>query len=472
MMLTRRSFSASWLASMLGASPPSDTPARHRARKRFREIAASLYAWDLLDEGVAGPLDTLADTARVNSAYLVALMHWEKRPLTDFFYPHNPKRKTYFPEDSRAYWKPNPEHYRDTRIKPLVSEREELRGTDWLELLVAEARKRGWKTGAEISHTVLDTERARGEFRDVVQRDIWGNPIGQVICVNNPDARNYLFGLFTDVVKNYDLDFVQTCLVPFAHGRHAVSLGAGGDEHEPGTFGYKTWGSRSADPLLAVLETALGGCFCPGCHAAARKEGLDLEAVRRAMRPLADALDGATPAGAHSVAKLRGSNTSGTAVLLRHPEMFDWLRFRCDAMTGTFRDILAAVRAVKPGIDLRLNAYIYDFPELAGLDFAALRPHLGSIRSSNYDEQSGRAERLEHKRQFLLSVRAGAGDEIHFLSAIGVRPRATPELIRGGVLISSECGADGLSLGHYDGAPLRNLEAIGEGLREADVTVG
>ena len=74
--------------------------------------------------------------------------------------------------------------------------------------------------------------------------------------------------------------------------------------------------------------------------------------------------------------------------------------------------------------------------------------------------------------QFLLSVRTLMGDEMYFLSAIGVRPRATPELIRKGVLISSECGADGITLGHYDGAPLRNLEAIGEGMREADVRVG
>jgi hypothetical protein len=35
-------------------------------------------------------------------------------------------------------------------------------------------------------------------------------------------------------------------------------------------------------------------------------------------------------------------------------------------------------------------------------------------------------------------------------------------------MISSECGADGLSLGHYDGAPLRNLVAVKEGIAEAD----
>ena len=39
-------------------------------------------------------------------------MHDEKRPLTDFYYPHNPKRLVYWTEDSRAYWQPNPDSYK------------------------------------------------------------------------------------------------------------------------------------------------------------------------------------------------------------------------------------------------------------------------------------------------------------------------------------------------------------------------
>lgn len=273
-------------------------------------------------------------------------------------------------------------------------------------------------------------------------------------------------------MSNYDIDFVQTCLVPFAHTRHEVSVGLGGESHEAGTFGFKTWGGRSNDPLQATLQATLGGCFCESCAAAAPAQGLDLKAVRRALLPLAGMLDHPDPAGVHRLALLRASNTSPIALLVRHPELFEWLEFRCASLTRLFADVQAAVSRIRPNIDLRLNAYIYDFPELSGIDFAALRPHLGSIRSSNYDEQSGNAERLEHKRQFLLSVRAAAGDEIHFLSAIGIRPRATPELIRAGVRISAECGADGLSLGHYDGAPLRNLEAIRQGMVEADVTTG
>ena len=466
-MLSRREFAAA-LAPL--AAP--QTPARRRALKKFKEVSASLYAWDLSDEGVEPVLETLKETAAVNSTYLVALMHYEKRPLTDFFYPHNPKRKTYFPEDSRAYWQPHAEHYRNTKIKPRTSDRAELKGTDWLEKLVTAARKMGWKTGAELSHTVLDLERARAEHVDTVQRDIYGNPLAQSICPNNDDARNYLLGLFLDLVKNYDLDYVQTCLLPFSAGRQGMAAGLGGEEHQPGSFGYMTWGTGSAaNAAERTLQAALGGCFCASCERAARQQGLDLKAVKEALLPVTDMLDHAGPAETHKLALLRASNTTPTAMLLRHPELFDWLKFRRDSLVRLFKDVHTAIVAVKPKIDLRLNAFIYDNWEMHGIDFRALKPYLGSIRSSNYDEQSGSAARLEHKRQFLLAVREAVGDEMFFLSAIGVRPKATPELIRKGVVISSECGVDGLTLGHYDGAPLKNLEAIRQGMEDANVTV-
>jgi hypothetical protein len=154
------------------------------------------------------------------------------------------------------------------------------------------------------------------------------------------------------------------------------------------------------------------------------------------------------------------------------PEFFQWLKLRCESMTGFFAEVARELRKIRPGVDLRLNAYISERQELSGLNLKALKPHLGSIRSSDYTEQAGDPSRMEFKRRWLLSVRRAVGDGMHFLSAIGIRPRATKELIRQGVAISARCGADGLSLGHYDGAPLSHLDAIREGLEEAEVTLG
>jgi hypothetical protein len=122
------------------------------------EIAASLYAWDLHDEGIEHILDVLISRAEVNSVYLVGLMHSEKRPLHARHYPHNPVRKSYIPEDSRAYWKPDPSRYK--RIKPMTSGRDFLAGRDWLQELVEAARKRGLRTGCETP-TPLSTRSSR-----------------------------------------------------------------------------------------------------------------------------------------------------------------------------------------------------------------------------------------------------------------------------------------------------------------------
>ena len=168
---TLAGFAPRLLAAAEGEGAASSKPAIRRARKRFREVAASLYPWDLLDEGAEPILDTLAETTGTNSVYLVALMHQEKRPLTDFYYPHNPKRKTYFPEDSRVYWHPHAEQYAGSKIKPRGSDRAELKGTDWLRVLVTAGRKRRWKTGAEISPPTPPT--ASSSIRSSCARSTW-----------------------------------------------------------------------------------------------------------------------------------------------------------------------------------------------------------------------------------------------------------------------------------------------------------
>jgi len=411
----------------------------------FSEISGSLYAWDLADEGIERILDNLQEMTACNSTYLIALMHHEKRPLTDYFYPHNPVRKTYCPEDSRAYFRPDPKFY--GRIKPLISDRDFLKGTDWLQVLIDAARQRGMKTGVELSHTLIDSERAQNEFPDCMQHDIYGNRLGKLICFNNPDAREYVIGLFSDLTTNYDVDYIQTCLIPFNSGR--------GSSHY----------------VSRVLGTTLGGCFCDSCQKAANDVGIDFEKIKSALHPIADSIAHPTLEQSHEMALLLASNTSATAILMEVPELLQWLVFRRDSLTRFFKDIHDRIHAIKPTIDLRLNAYISSNQELSGLDLRALKPHLDSIRSSDYSEQSGDMGRLEHKRRWLMSVRRAVGEEMHFLSAIGVRPKATPEIIRQGVVVSAQCGVDGLTMGHYDGAPFKNLRAIKEGMELADVEI-
>lgn len=378
------------------------------AAKPSFEVSASLYAWDLHDEGIDKILDNLQGMAAVNSVYLIGLMHYEKRPLTSPAFPHNPVRKTWQAEDSRVYWLPEMKRY--GRIKPRLSGYDWLNHTDWLAQLVQAVRKRGLKTGVELSHTVLDGERAKSEFIDCVQRDINGQPRtiwgrAYPICLNNADARQYVLNLFSELAARYDVDYLQTCTFPFM---------AGGVEK--------------------------GGCFCDSCITAAGEDAFDLAKAKRALKQ------------------------DPTA----QPALEQWQSFRRRSVARYYRLMHDGIHAIRHQADLRFND---NFPNAAdwGLDLTLLKPHLDSVRVCDYTEQRGDAALMKNKRQWLTRERQALGKDFPIVSAVAVRPKATPELIREGVRIAVECGMNGITLGHYDGAEFPMLRAIREGMVEAKV---
>ncbi|GAB2971140.1 alpha-amylase family protein [Actinotalea caeni] len=421
----------------------------------LNEIAASLYAWDLHDEGVDHALDVLASRAEVNSAYLVGLMHKEKRPLHARFYPHNPVRRYYTPEDSRAYWLPDASRY--GRISPLTSDRDFLKGKDWLRTLIDGARARSMRTGLEISHTVIDASYAREHYEDVLQRDVFGNIVGAfeaveaqraLPCLNNPDVREYLLALFTDVASNYDVDYVQTCLVMFGSGR---------DDGGTHAYGPVAW-----QQLLAV---ATGGCFCSSCAAKARSEGLDWDEIVREVRHLANLSKRIGLEELHERQLLDEANYGESALLIENEAFAAWLHFRKRSITELFAAVQQALRGVGRDVEFRYNTYMAS-PERAGLDFKAAFQFVDSVRESDYSDQLGTPEGVATKRAKLMKVRRSLREDQKLIAALGVRPNATPETLRGSVKAAVDAGADGLSLGHYDGATMERLDAVREGLRE------
>jgi hypothetical protein len=408
--LNRRDFLKTSSMALASTGLLPELAAQARAQKRPFEVAASLYPWDLHDEGVEPVLDNLQSMAAVNSVYLVALMHHEKRPLTSPEFPHNPVRKTWMAEDSRCYWHPDLMLY--TRIIPEESDFDWIRDTDWLDTLTRAARKRRLKTGAELSHTLLDRKRIDDEFSACIQRDIHGQPHSIVggtfhLCPNNPDAMQYTLALYRDLVKNHDIDFVQTCTIPLMRG-----------------------------------GVEAGGCFCDSCMAAAKKQNIDLKRIQGELLM--------NPASSQPLA--------------------DWQHFRNDTMTRYYTAIHAHVHSVRPGIEFRLNHDFRNYQEW-GIDLSALKPVLDSIRVCDYSEQKGDPALMQEKNAWLGETRKALGDDFPMLSAVAVRPKATPDLIHAGVRIALENNAVGLSLGHYDGAEFPMLRAVKQQLTASGVTV-
>ena len=282
----------------------------------WKEVVASLYPWDLLDEGLDNILDTLERDTLTNSTYLVALMHDEKRPLTDFYYPHNPQRKVYWTEDSRAYWKPNADSYADCRILPRVSDRPEIRERDWLQELIDGSRQRGMTVGAELSHTWIDKARMREELEDVRQRDIFGAAIDGHMCPNHPDVRAYGTALYLDLATHYDIDFIQTCMLGFYPG------------------GRQPWAGSGAGEAMRLLNITTGGCFCQHCQASAEARGLNWQAIADRLRWFAEGFNRYNHRQSFELRQLQESSTTATALLAELPELYAFLRFRTSSLTG------------------------------------------------------------------------------------------------------------------------------------------
>ena len=374
-------------------------------------MSASLYAWELHDEGVEHVLDNLQEMAAVNSVYLLGIMHPEARPVGGGTFPHNPIRKTWQAEDARCYW--HPETARYGRVKPRLSDFAWLNETDWLKILVDAARKRGLEVGMELSHSLIDQERMRGEMADLQARNLHGEPVAgagikwlTAPCPNHPATIEYLRALASDTVANYGIDYLQSCMMNF-------------------------------DPATPDRG---GGCFCEHCMKAAGGFGFDLAEIKAAL--LVDPRDYRALAG--------------------------WNGFRFASVAHVYQTLHKAAHALKPTVDIRYNLPSPTYP-FYGINLPLMRPHLDSVRVLDYTEQDGNPALMAHKRGWFDSAKQQLQPPLPLLSTIGVRMKATPELVREGVRIAVRAGASGIGLGHYDGATFPLLRAVREGLVETGV---
>ncbi|UQZ86154.1 hypothetical protein SK3146_05446 [Paenibacillus konkukensis] len=426
----------------------------------IKEIAASLYPWDLHDEGADACVGNLMEHADVNSVYLVGIMHKEKRPLRGLYYPHNPKRKFYLPEDSRVYYRMDENNFRNTPLKPIYSSVEWLKGTDWLDTLIESARKNGLKAGCEISHTIFDAKVAMSEFPYTMQRNVKGEivgNIGKLLCPNNDHVREYILALFYDTAKNHDIDFIQSCLILFHEGaRTKVPNDGASTDHE-------------LDLLIGSLE---GGCFCDSCKAKAQQMGYDWEKITADLSRLYDMAKQAELGDLMEKKLLDAGNLTAAGFLLENPSLYQWLEFRQKSITSLFQGIYARVKEANPKVEFRYNTYL-KYPEMAGLSFSAIKDYIDSVRESDYAERLGDIAQLRAKREKLMKIRRGIGYEKDLIAAVDVRPtdkgESNEQVLRTSVNLLSNYGIDGISLGHYDEATFSRLKAVKDGMADGEI---
>ncbi len=370
------------------------------------EVSASLYPWDVHDEGINVMLDNLTGMAGVNSVYLIAVMHQEHRPFLGpegtgpWHYIHNPARPEWYAEDSRAYFHPQMSLY--GRIKPFMSDNSWLSETDWLKVVIDAARARGLKVGVEVSHTYLPKSiyKNNPEYQQI---DINGKPIGPMgtPCPNNPDIREYLLALYGDLARNYDVDFVQTCMLLFPDGYTRNSI-----------------------------------CFCESCQKEAKAMGFDMTAAIPVLRDNPNA----------------------------QPQLDHALNFKRTTTSKIYKMVIDRIYKENPKIDFRIND-LNNRP--SGLYLEDLKGYITSVHMSTHTEQNG-YERSDRKSR-METIRYFLGPDVPLIPGIPVRIFATPAIVKSSIKISVDNGAKGIALKHYDGASYSLLRAVRDGLSAAGV---
>ncbi|TWU32540.1 glycosyl hydrolase family 28 protein [Novipirellula artificiosorum] len=378
------------------------------------EVGAQIRAWTIKDEGMDTILDNMQQMCGINNLYMVVVMHAEHRPFAAPAFPHNPARDTWQAEDSRVTFFPEMDRY--GAVKPLLSDVDWIRKTDWLGLMVDACRARGMAVGAEVSHFPIPKSLIRSH-PDWQQRKIDGSSWSTSrFCPNNPEVREYVVALFGDLAANYDLDYIQTCQHLF-------------DRND-------------------AIDKA-GSCFCRHCKAEAMKIGFDLEAA---------------------IPKLRAHPDS-------QPEKGSWIRLRRNSTTEFYRLIAEEIDRVKqnPKCHLRYNdTYPYRrwILEDVGMHLDKVGRHLGSLVHQDHEEQKGKPdEDFALRKAWLTKSRRLVGPDLPIVCGIAPRIKATPELVKRGIKVALEHPAEvnGLAFKHYDGASFGLMRAFKQGMIDAGV---
>lgn len=272
-----------------------------------------LYPWDVIDEGADAVLEAV-ERAGLNAIYITTWYHSGM-----FFLPHNPVRRTYFPEPGALYFQPG-EWHRNHPLMPPVSPLASDWDAFWSDL-ATRARARGIALCAWMP--VLHNSGTGTAHPDVAVRNPWGDVITHTICPAHDRVRDLVLNVVTDVAGMGIFDRILLESIEYLGLRH-------GHHHE--VIGV---------PLDPDTDFLASLCFCDACMARAAQAGIDGAAVRAWVRQTVDAaLTGAarTPLDWAGIA----AGADGA--------MGDWLALRRDTVTSLVTDTAAAIRATDPAI--------------------------------------------------------------------------------------------------------------------------
>ena len=206
------------------------------------------YPWDLSDEGVDNALNTIADTAGLNSVSLAQSYH-----VSTYFLPHNLRRPLYWGEEGALYFPPGETFYRESPIEPLISN--VVDGPGYMRNIVDKIKARGLDFTSWLVFNY--NHHLPQRYPDAAKCDPFGHINLAQLCPASPLTRAYALALIKDIADQFQPDEFNLESLAYLH------------------FNYGFRNPKVAVRITPLCELLMGLCYCPHCLDRAHDEGID-----------------------------------------------------------------------------------------------------------------------------------------------------------------------------------------------------
>jgi hypothetical protein len=261
--------------------------------------------------------------------------------------PRDRRRAIYALEDGRQYYRPNEEHYKETKIKPAAST--DFGDADLLAEVVKHAHERGLTVGAWLP--LFANGRIAKAWPEAAVQNLYGSRDRLFLCYNNPEVLEFAWAMTRDVVEDYGVDVVEADKIPQTLLELNVFSGR-------------------LDPIVRFVGSF---CFCEHCVRKAGEFGLDLHGIKTHARKL---VENSLKIAPHTVNRL-AAELQGDAeiplLLVDEPMMYDLLRLRLATVREYVSHLRRRVAALRPGTQVSV-AFVPPFK--VGHDASAPRSWL------------------------------------------------------------------------------------------------
>ncbi len=313
--MDRRSFLQSTVAGALAAASVNAQQASPR-----RTIGIQIGAVSFADEGVEKALDTLQQSASVNTLFLATFTYGRGiagrqvpgQPLPD----HGKQEYDTGSFYGGSYTAIHPEYYKDTVFRDFRAP--DLGKYDVLEEVLPAARKRGIKTICWFEDVF---RKDLPNIDKLQERELSGNP-ATTLCFNNPNYRNFLLAIVEDWSRSHPIDGIM-------------------------------WGSERQGAFSNALSASHGRsdpdkitCFCQFCQAKAKQRGINVERARAGFQELVKFVH----AGRAHQRPVDGYYVTLWRLMLRYPELLAWEMLWTDSLRETYAAIHQKVKQVNPSL--------------------------------------------------------------------------------------------------------------------------